>query len=76
MFKLIDKKGDNYLVLDTEDGAVDEFTYNQIINCVEKGFKIEGCEKISNGYYFEIDDSKYSGIDFRMPGIHEIGNLL
>ena len=59
MFKLIGKKNDKYLVLDTEDNAVDEFTYNQIINCVEKGFKIEGCKKTSNGYYFEIDDSNY-----------------
>lgn len=60
MFKLIDKKGDNYLVLDTEDGVVDEFDYKSlIIDVLEKGFEVEGCNKIGKHYHFDIDNSNY-----------------
>lgn len=62
MFRLLEKRDDNYLVLDTEDGIIDELNYFQIIECLEQGIEIEGCIKTSKGYHFEVDNSDYHKI--------------
>ena len=62
MFRLLEKRDDNYLVLDTEDGIIDELNYLQIIECLEQGIEIEGCIKTSKGYHFEVDNSDYHKI--------------
>lgn len=62
MFRLLEKKNNNYLVLDTDDGVIDEFNYLQVLTCLEQGIEIEGCIKTSKGYYFEIDNSDYHKI--------------
>jgi putative transposase len=70
MFKLIEKKNSNYLILDTEDGVIDELDYLQVLECLEQGIKIEGCNKTTKGYHFEIDNSDYhkimKGYKFRL----------
>ena len=62
MFRLLEKRDDNYLVLDTEDGIIDELNYLQIIKGLEQGIEIEGCIKTSKGYHFEVDNSDYHKI--------------
>lgn len=62
MFRLLEKKNDNYLVLDTDDSVIDELTYLQIIECLEHSIEIEGCSKTSKGYHFEVDNSDYNKI--------------
>ena len=65
MFRLVEKKSNNYLVLDTDDGVVDELDYFQILKYLEYGIEIEGCVKTTRGYHFEIDnsDSEYVRYD-------------
>ena len=63
MFKLIDKKNDNYLVIDTSDGVVDEVSWQQIISVLQQGTIIEGCHETEEGYHFDIDDSDYKVIN-------------
>lgn len=62
MFRLVEKKDNNYLILDTDDGAVDELNYFQILEYLEYGIEIEGCIKTAKGYHFEIDNSDYHKI--------------
>ena len=62
MFRLVEKKNNNYLILDTDDGVVDELNYFQILEYLEHGIEIEGCIKTTKGYHFEIDNSDYHKI--------------
>lgn len=62
MFRLVEKKYNNYLILDTDDGAVDELNYFQILEYLEYGVEIKGCIKTEKGYHFEIDNSDYHKI--------------
>lgn len=62
IFRLVEKKNNNYLILDTYDGVVDELNYFQILYYLEHGIKIEGCIKTTKGYHFEIDNSDYHKI--------------
>ena len=62
MFRLVEKKNNNYLILDTDDGVVDELNYFQILDYLEHGIEIEGCIKTIKGYHFEIDNSDYHKI--------------
>ena len=62
MFRLVEKKNNNYLILDTDDGVVDELNYLQILEYLEHGIEIEGCIKNDKGYHFEIDNSDYNKI--------------
>lgn len=62
MFRLIEKKNNNYLILDTDDSVIDELNYLQILECLEHGIEIEGCIKTIKGYHFEIDNSDYHKI--------------
>lgn len=62
MFRLVEKKNNNYLILDTYDGVVDELNYFQILEYLEHGIEIEGCIKTTKGYHFEIDNSDYHKI--------------
>lgn len=70
MFKLIDKKSDKYLVLDTDDGVIDEVTWEQLITLLQNGVVIEGCHETERGYHFDIDNSDYQviikGYKFRL----------
>ena len=52
IFKLVEKKNNNYLILDTDDGVVDELNYFQILEYLEHGIEIEGCIKSTKGYHF------------------------
>lgn len=45
MFRLLEKRDNDYLVLDTDDGVIDRLSYHQIIECLEQGIEIEGCVK-------------------------------
>lgn len=45
IFRLIEKKNNNYLILDTDNGVVDELNYFQVLECLEHGIEIEGCIK-------------------------------
>lgn len=62
MFRLVEKKNNNYLILDTDDGVVDELNYFQILEYLEHGIEIEGCIKTIKGYHFEIDNLDYHKI--------------
>lgn len=62
MFRLVEKKNNNYLILDTGDDVVDEVNYFQILECLEQGIEVEGCIKTAKGYHFEIDNSDYHKI--------------
>ena len=62
MFRLIEKKNSNYLILDTDDGVIDELNYIQVLDCLEQGIEIEGCTRTLKGYHFEIDNSDYHKI--------------
>lgn len=62
MFRLVEKKNNNYLILDTNDGVVDELNYFQVLYYLEHGIEIEGCIKTTEGYHFEIDESDYHKI--------------
>lgn len=62
MFKLIEKKSDKYLVLDTEDGVVEDLCWEQLITLLQGGTFIEGCHKTERGYHFDIDNSDYQVI--------------
>ena len=62
MFRLVEKKNNNYLILDTDDGVVDELNYFQILEYLEHGIEIEGSIKTTKGYHFEIDNSDYHKI--------------
>ena len=62
MFRLVEKKNNNYLILDTDDGVVDELNYFQILDYLEHDIEIEGCIKTIKGYHFEIDNSDYHKI--------------
>lgn len=70
MFKLIDKKSDKYLVLDTTDGVIDEVYWEEIITYLQNGVVIEGCHETERGYHFDIDNSDYQviikGYKFRL----------
>lgn len=70
MYKLIEKKDDKYLVLDTEDGVIDEFIWEELINLLQSGVSIEGCQETPKGYHFDIDNSDYQvihkGYKFRL----------
>lgn len=37
MFKLVDKKENKYLVLDTDDGVIEEYFWEDIINFLQLG---------------------------------------
>lgn len=37
MFKLVDKKENKYLVLDTDDGVIEEYFWEDIINFLQSG---------------------------------------
>ena len=52
MFRLVEKKNNNYLILDTDDGVVDELNYFQILEYLEHGIEIEGCIKTTKGVSF------------------------
>lgn len=56
MFRLVEKKNNNYLILDTDDGVIEELNYLQILEYLEQGIEIEGCVKTTKGYHFEIDN--------------------
>lgn len=62
IFRLVEKKNNNYLILDTDDGVIEELNYLQILECLEQGIEIEGCTKTTKGYHFEVDNSDYSKI--------------
>lgn len=70
MFRLVEKKNNNYLILDTDDDVIDELNYLQILEYLEQGIEIEGCVKTTKGYHFEIDNSDYhkviKGYKFRI----------
>lgn len=70
MFKLIDKKENKYLVLDTVDGIIEEYFWEDIINFLQSGIVIEGCHETEQGYHFDIDSSDYQmiykGYKFRL----------
>lgn len=40
MFEIISKSNGLYNVLDTEDGIIDSFTYNDIISYIQSGVDI------------------------------------
>lgn len=40
MFKLVDKKGNKYLVLDTDDGVMNECFWEDLINFLQSGVVI------------------------------------
>lgn len=62
MFKLVDKKENKYLVLDTDDGVIEEYFWEDIINFLQSGVVIEGCHETEQGYHFDIDNSNYQMI--------------
>lgn len=70
MFKLIDKKNNNYSVIDTDDGVIDEVSSEQLISVLQSGVVIEGCNKTERGYHFDVDNSDYhmihKGYKFRL----------
>lgn len=70
MFKLVDKKENKYLVLDTGDGVIEEYFWEDIINFLQSGVVIEGCHETEQGYHFDIDNSDYQviykGYKFRL----------
>ena len=70
MSKLVDKKVDKYLVLDTDDGVIEEYFWEDIINFLQSGVVIEGCHETEQGYHFDIDNSDYQvihkGYKFRL----------
>lgn len=70
MFKLVDKKENKYLVLDTDDGVIEEYFWEDIINFLQSGVVIEGCHETEQGYHFDIDSSDYQvihkGYKFRL----------
>lgn len=70
MFKLVDKKENKYLVLDTDDGVIEDFSWEQIITFLQSGVVIEGCYETEQGYHFDIDSSDYQvvhkGYKFRL----------
>ena len=70
MFKLVDKKENKYLVLDTDDGVIEEYFWEGIINFLQSGVVIEGCHETERGYHFDIDSSDYQvihkGYKFRL----------
>lgn len=41
MFKIVDKKENKYLVLDTEDGIIEEYLWEDIINFIQSGVVIK-----------------------------------
>lgn len=70
MFKLVDKKENKYLVLDTDDGVIEEYFWEDIIDFIQSGVVIEGCHETEQGYHFDIDNSNYQvihkGYKFRL----------
>ena len=70
MFKLVEKKSNKYLVLDTDDGVVDEVSWEQLVSLLQEGILIEGCHETEKGYHFDIDNSDYQiihkGYKFRL----------
>ena len=70
VYKLIEKKDDKYLVLDTEDGVIDAFNWGELISLLQSGLSIEGCQETPKGYHFNIDNSGYQvihkGYKFRL----------
>lgn len=70
MFELVDKKDNKYLVLDTDDGVIEDFSWEQIITFIQSGVVIEGCHETERGYHFDIDNSDYQvihkGYKFRL----------
>jgi putative transposase len=70
MFKLVDKKENKYLVLDTDDGVIEEYFWEDLINFLQSGVVIEGCHETEQGYHFDIDSSDYQvihkGYKFRL----------
>lgn len=62
MFKLVDKKGNKYLVLDTDDGVMDECFWEDLTNFLQSGVVIEGCHETEQGYHFDVDSSDYQVI--------------
>lgn len=70
MFKLVSKKDNKYLVLDTDDGVIEDFSWEQIITFIQSGVVVEGCHETERGYHFDIDNSDYQvihkGYKFRL----------
>lgn len=70
MFKLVDKKENKYLVLDTDDGVIEEYFWEDLISFLQSGVVIEGCHETEQGYHFDIDSSDYQvihkGYKFRL----------
>lgn len=54
MFRLIEKKNNNYLILDTDDGVVDELNYFQILEYLEYGIEIKGCTKTTRAIILRL----------------------
>ncbi|WP_443595644.1 RNA-guided endonuclease TnpB family protein [Agathobacter sp.] len=70
MFKIVDKKENKYLILDTDDGVIEDFSWEQVITFLKSGVVIEGCHETERGYHFDIDSSDYQviykGYKFRL----------
>ena len=67
---MIEKRDDNYLIIDTDDGVVEECSWGYLISALQDGVYIEGCQETERGYHFDIDDSDYQvihkGYKFRL----------
>ena len=52
MFKLVDKKGNKYLVLDTDDGVMDECFWEDLINFLQSGV-VQGLTLLSGKIFYK-----------------------
>ena len=55
MFEVISKNNNMYNVLDTEDGAVEAYSFLDIISYTQSGVDIQGVSLVNDEYVFEID---------------------